>query len=115
MVVKPARRRVVLLGRPIEPGAAALLCRRGDPFDQGAAGALPAPCAIDEQILQVADLLAEPAMRVKQIMDDADQRRVWPIPARAKTAYRPIRRRQALPGEGIKLGRQRRLVKIEIA
>src|SRR5260370_143034 len=54
-------------------------------------------------------------MRVKQIMDDADQRRVGPLPARTKTADRAVRRHQALPSKDIKLRRQRRLVKIEVA
>src|SRR6516164_3097630 len=52
--------RVVLFGRPIEPGTAALAGNCGDGFDQLGAAALPPDCRVDKQILQVADLAHHP-------------------------------------------------------
>src|SRR5690349_17612595 len=115
VVVKPARAGVVFLGGPVEAQAAALARRGGDPLDQGAADAAAAQPRIDKQILQVAHILRRPAMRMKQVVDDAGERRRGIADPGAKAVDRPGAANQPGPGEVIGLWRQAGLVEIEIA
>src|SRR6516165_7202107 len=71
-VVERPRRGIVLLRRPVEPGAAALARDRGNRFDQFAAATVAAGSRVDEQILQVADLAGHPSMGVEEIVGDPD-------------------------------------------
>src|SRR5258708_27256768 len=114
-VVQLPRRPVVLLGRPVKPGAAAIARRRGDALDQGLAAALAAQRRIDEQILQIARLGGHPGMRVEQVMDDAGERSRRVVQPRAKASDRTIPRHQPPPSLLIDFGWQRGLVEIEIA
>jgi hypothetical protein len=114
-VVKRPRRSVVLLRRPVEPVATALAGGPGYRFDELAADAAAPEGCVDKEILQVADLLGGPGMRVKEIVGDPDERRDRAALPRSQTADRAVRGDQPLPGVVVNLRRQSGLVKIEIA
>jgi hypothetical protein len=82
-VVEWPRDGIVLFGRPVEPGAAALAGDPSDGSDQPAAAAMAARASVDEQVLQIADVLHHPGMGMEEIMGDADKRRVGAAEARS--------------------------------